>query len=878
MNCHEASNEGCMKGRKSANRAGRAARSLTLCLLTSCLLTSCEGEQEDLYPARIHEVSGDHQAGMPHDSLEPLVVRVLSQRSRDFLGRRGSRVPLAGVPVTFVVEDVDAPRSDELPPAGQDPYPSLLRQLGSRRGLGDPGPEVSQSAPGYRRLSVETDSSGLARVGLRLGSKIGDWRIEAKVDRDERKNLKQHFRIVSGVRRHLKSSEADVGDEVDLELELSKLTADGKIVPDAGRVVHYRIVAEPRGSGESASLSNRRDVTDNDGFRKDTRLTLGDRAGVYQVLAEVESGDGDPSLRGVLFTVRAIDWFLLTIELVGGALLFLLGVRILANGFLIVLSPYLHHATGTLASNRPLGYLGGLLAGATFQSSSSVTSYLTSFANGGLLTGRGAAGLLLGASVGATVLPLVLCLRLDFLFAPFLAIGLLFMLIPRQSSRNSWAGVFIGAGLVFTSWILLNEAVESLSLSEWLRSDLLPRGVWFEDSWVQRLASFATYLGIGVLLGLFLRTSNLVVIFAILLAAKGVINPATAMPLVIGANSGSALNSFLRAIVKVREAKRVGAKTLVLHVTSLLIFSILALIPYRGASLLLWWIDWLVPGVLLHPLPESVDQHIAAAHFLYNLTGSLLFLTLPRLLDRLSQLAVPGETDVDQLKPYRLDENLIAVPSLALRQAVEESIYLTELCRKTVAEAFDSFRYADLKLSEQVVRRAELISGIHADLTRYLVLVSENQLSRRDASELEGLQAASACLSRIAESGETLRELTTRRIEEKLDSSEEIDRDLGEVYDLVIAQFDNILVLLRRSDNRVQDNAIKMVERLAKFRSRLEAGWRQRIEQGEEIARDKLWVHVQTLVYQQAFDTLFQCASHLAHLAERMRILSPERL
>ena len=166
----------------------------------------------------------------------------------------------------------------------------------------------------------------------------------------------------------------------------------------------------------------------------------------------------------------------------------------------------------------------------------------------------------------------------------------------------------------------------------------------------------------------------------------------------------------------------------------------------------------------------------------------------------------------------------------------------------------------------------------HREASRYLVLVQENQLSRRESTETEKLQSSVAALSRVGESAETLRELASRRIEDKIDSAEEMDRDLGEIYELVMSQFSNILILLRSPTNRLEESAVKTVERLAKFRSRLETQWKQRIEKASDNSEDRILLHVQTLAYQQAFDALFHAASHLGHIAERMRLLSPERI
>ncbi len=107
-------------------------------------------------------------------------------------------------------------------------------------------------------------------------------------------------------------------------------------------------------------------------------------------------------------------------------------------------------------------------------------------------------------------------------------------------------------------------------------------------------------------------------------------------------------------------------------------------------------------------------------------------------------------------------------------------------------------------------------------------------------------------------------------------ASDEIERELNDVYDLVLGQFANILTLLRQQDARTEENAVKVVERLAKFSSRVEAQWRQRVEQADSSV-SPLALHLQTVIYQEAFGILFQIAAHLGHIAERMRVLRPRR-
>ena len=321
---------------------------LTVCL---CAITGCYKPPTDDRPALIESISGNHQCALPGEILpKPLVVRVLGQSSRDFLGRRGRRRPLKNQTVTFRFRLGGLAEDSESGNAPSEDLPAFIL---------DGEKETTERRAKHE---VETDASGIASVRIRLGNKNGDWRIEASIPREGRKDLDEQFRVVSGVEKLADNIEAAVGSEIPIALRLQARQDNGELAPLEGRTVHMRIAGEPPIRGEPASLNNRRAKTGKDGVRKGTALTLGDRAGSYRVLAEIEGNEDDPPIRGIIFTVMAIDWLRIAVEISVGVIFFLLGVRFLANGFLIVLGPHLHHATGRMAKNRILGYLGGILA------------------------------------------------------------------------------------------------------------------------------------------------------------------------------------------------------------------------------------------------------------------------------------------------------------------------------------------------------------------------------------------------------------------------------------------------------------------------------------------------------------------------------------
>ena len=842
----------------------------------------------DVTPDKIEIAGPAEQLGDPGEALaQPLEVRVLGPRTQDILGRRGDRQPAAGVPVTFSVEaalkkGVEKPPSDgdflpeveageDVPVTATPPSPYCFLTV-ARTGAEPTGNR------GFYRVTVRTDERGTARAHLNLGALNGETRIEASI---RKKGEKVRFRVVVGARSEISDSESLVDSKVQVGLRLSRLEDPSNLKslkPVRDRRVHYQFAGGPPGGLQTAEMKekDRQSRTDDEGLSQ-IEVTLGHTPGVYYVLAEIEPAEGEEPVRGILLPVAAMDWVLVGLKLAGGILIFVIGVRLLGNGFLIAMSPFLHLPTENWAQSRTRGFLGGLAGGALFESSSLVTSHLTNLANGGLLTAAGGLSLVLGANVGGTMLPQILTLELGFLAAPFLALGTALFLIPRRAGLVPWAWICLGAGLTLTGWSILQDAAEVASYSQRLRTEF-----FFGDAdprlpFTIYATRFFVYFALGGLIAFLLRTSNLIVVIAITLSAESILGASTGIPLILGANLGSAAMVFLLSVGKRREAKRLAFANFAVQAIGCFAAVMMSLIPVQGETLFAQLVRLLTPGDFFPGVRSSSGQHLAVAHTVYNLLAGAVFLVYPRALFIIVDRFLPVLPAREELKPFHLDRNLLTVPSLALRQVAAEVTYLTEICRKSIAESFDSFRYNDLDLSEQVVRREETISEIHRELSKYLVEVCESQLSRRDASRLEILHAAASSLVRIGELGERLRDVGARKIEEKVPPDPEVDRDMNEAYDLVMAQFTNILSLLKQRDTRTEENAVKMVERLAKFSSKIESQSRQRIEQSQGES-NPVTIHLQNMVYQEAFQVLFRVAGHLAHIAQSMRILSPERI
>ena len=771
-------------------------------------------------------------------------------------------------------EDEEAEEEEEETPAdGEEPpepkLPSVRPNFVQYRGA-----ENDTKEQRSERAVVKTDAAGYARVSVELGHFVGEYRVEAQIRNqfDQRRDVT--FWLFSGAElldQDPTRREGPVGTTIYPALRV--FTCDGdQVLPVEDRTVIFSTIQNRRTPGGATLERDNRKRTNNEGTAK-VNLELGERSGAYFVAADLEPTADLPAFRGIVVDYYALDWLEVSFAFLGGLALFVIGLRLLSSGLLIQMGGVIDRSTQS--KNPVVGFLGGTVIGATFQSSSAFISRLVIFASGGILMTPQVVGHVLGANVGKTILPQILAFGpVSSLPVPLLIAGALLFILPTQVGSRRWGSSLVGAGTLVLGWQFLERTADLAQASPTLTGML---AAWDPGSGTSFVAVFFIDAILALLLALLLQSSNLIIVAAIAFASRGLISPQMVVSLIIGANLGSALAIFVGSVTRNREARRLAFTNVLFLVFGGSWLLVATFIPVQGKPLLLLVSEWLTPGRFFHPQPENVAHHLAVLYSLFHLTNGLLLLGLSPWFLRLSDKIIPRDPVNDSVKPYHLDPNLLDVPSLAVTQATREVVYLLEIVRKSIAESFDSFRYQDLNLADQIARREASIDTVQRDISRFLLRVSQSSLSLPIASRIQCLQATASNLARIGQQGEFLRDLAAVAAEEKAEIPEDMLRDLIELYDLLMSLFDSVLHLLEAPDRRVEENAVKLGERLARSASRIENTWieRARSLEGDQVVNG-LKSQVVAILCRDVYTTLAVTARHLAHIAERMRLLASD--
>ena len=414
------------------------------------------------------------------------------------------------------------------------------------------------------------------------------------------------------------------------------------------------------------------------------------------------------------------------LDLIGGLCLFLFGMKIMGAALEKRAGKGLTAILGRLTTGKLTGFLTGLGVTAIIQSSSAATVMVVGFVNSGLMTLRQATHVIMGANVGTTVTAWLLSLTgiesggllLKLLkpssFAPILAlIGILWLMAPRASGKHKdTAAILLGFATLIAGMETMSGAVAGLGESEGFRSILL--------------VVSHPLLGLlaGVVMTAILQSSSAAVGILQALSATGQIRFGMALPVIMGQNIGTCVTSLLSSVGTSRNARRASLVHLLFNVVG----AALLLALFCGARAA--WDLSAITDVSLDP------AGIAAAHTAFNLLCTAILLPASGLLERLSYALIPEPpSDAEEARDIRLDERLMATPSVALEQcrtAAEEMMRISVRALRMALEQLDAYTPA---AAEQIRRDEALVDRYEDVLGSYLVKLSSLPLSDADSRE-----------------------------------------------------------------------------------------------------------------------------------------------
>ena len=393
-----------------------------------------------------------------------------------------------------------------------------------------------------------------------------------------------------------------------------------------------------------------------------------------------------------------------TFVLLGGAALLIYGIRLVGDGLQRAAGARLRHLLSTLTGNRVTGLAVGAVVTALLQSSSATTVMLVGFASAGLLSLRQTIGVILGADVGTTVTVQLLAFNILNYSLLIVFAGWLLFSLAHGDLRYIGQAIF-GLGLLFLAMKLLQDGMAPL------------KGNPLVDQLVVALVDQPLVLVVfSALLTALVQSSAATIGIAMSFAAQGLLPLAGAIPIILGANIGSAAAAILASVGARVEARRVAVAHAGFKVMGVLLF--IFFIPQFAD--------------LVARTSPDVPRQIANAHTIFNVMLALLFLPFAGLAADVVTRLVPERTE-PRIGAIYLDAQILDTPALALGQATREVLRMADLVVASLKQTIEVFRRDDEELLREIVRRDDHIDRLEEDIKQYLTRLRVQTLNDEQA-------------------------------------------------------------------------------------------------------------------------------------------------
>lgn len=466
-------------------------------------------------------------------------------------------------------------------------------------------------------------------------------------------------------------------------------------------------------------------------------------------------------------------------------------------------------------SNPFFGILVGMAMSALIQSSSGVTVITVGLVSAGLLTLQQAIGIVMGANIGTTVTSFLIGFKLGDYALPMIFIGAACLFFTSNKKLNNLGRVIFGVGGIFFSLNLMGDAMDPLKSVSAFQHYLATLG----DKPFQGVF-------IGTALTMLIQSSAAIIGILQGLFSGGLLTLQGAIPILLGSNIGTCITAVLAAIGSNIAAKRVAAAHILFNVIGTIIFMIL-LMPFT--SFMLW---------LQSVLALSPEMTIAFSHGTFNITNTLLLLPFISTLAKLVTTLIPGEDEIVKYEALYLDRLLITqAPSIALGNAHKELVHLASYAIQAFEASYSYIMTAEDKFGEKVRRYEKAVNTIDEELTTYLVDISNEALSPSENEVLAGLLDSSRDLERIGDHSESLATLIEGITAKQIGFSAAARGELTEMYHLTHCLTLDAIRAIVDSDKALAQSIVERHKTIEQKERQLRKTHIERLNRGECTAQ-----------------------------------------
>lgn len=483
------------------------------------------------------------------------------------------------------------------------------------------------------------------------------------------------------------------------------------------------------------------------------------------------------------------------LRLIGSLALFLYGMKIMSEGLQKFAGDSLRRILTAMTTNRVTGVLTGVLITALIQSSSATTVMVVSFVNAGLLTLTQSIGVIMGANIGTTVTAwLISALGFKVDIAAF-ALPLLAFALPLffsgKSSRKSIGEFVFGFAFLFMGLQSLKAHAPDLGAN--------PEMLAFVQNYTDMgFFSIILFLFIGAILTMIVQASAATMAITLIMCANGWIDYHLGVALVLGENIGTTITANLAALTGNTQARRAALAHLVFNVFGVM-WVLVLFYPFTNA------VSWFVTHVMKVSDPAvAVSFKLAAFHTAFNISNTFIMIWFVSLIEKTVCTLIKPKVEDEEYRLRYITGGMLSTAELSILQAHKEiSLFAERTARmfNMVKELFyEKNEETFLKTYSRVEKYENISDRMEIEIANYLTEVSEGRLSSESKEEIRIMLRAVSEIESIADSCNNLARSIKRRNEFKSEFTEEQNKHLDHMFELVSGALNRMNLILHKPE------------------------------------------------------------------------------
>lgn len=483
------------------------------------------------------------------------------------------------------------------------------------------------------------------------------------------------------------------------------------------------------------------------------------------------------------------------LRLIGSLALFLYGMKIMSEGLQKFAGDSLRRILTAMTTNRVTGVLTGVLITALIQSSSATTVMVVSFVNAGLLTLTQSIGVIMGANIGTTVTAwLISALGFKVDIAAF-ALPLLAFALPLffsgKSSRKSIGEFVFGFAFLFMGLQSLKANAPDLGAN--------PEMLAFVQNYTDMgFFSIILFLFIGAILTMIVQASAATMAITLIMCANGWIDYHLGVALVLGENIGTTITANLAALTGNTQARRAALAHLVFNVFGVM-WVLVLFYPFTNA------VSWFVTHVMKVSDPAvAVSFKLAAFHTAFNISNTFIMIWFVSLIEKTVCTLIKPKVEDEEYRLRYITGGMLSTAELSILQAHKEiSLFAERTARmfNMVKELFyEKNEETFLKTYSRIEKYENISDRMEIEIANYLTEVSEGRLSSESKEEIRIMLRAVSEIESIADSCNNLARSIKRRNEFKSEFTEEQNKHLDHMFELVSGALIRMNLILHKPE------------------------------------------------------------------------------